>query len=196
MNEESKNKNKNTFEKPESVREAEGTEEALIEERPPEETIAGLEKEVEVEEGKEKYLRLYAEFENYRKMAARERQEDVKRAVEDLIASLLPTLDNLETALKHAGDQSKNKHAKTSEGFAQGVEMTLRELKRVLEKEGLKAIDALGRPFDPEFHHAISQVERDDVPDMTVVEELRAGYVQHGKVLRASLVAVSRKKEN
>lgn len=160
-------------------------EEGLIEERPAEEIIAALEKEVEEE--KEKYLRLYAEFENYRKMAARERQDILTRAVEDLIASLLPTLDNLETALKHAADASG--------GLAQGVEMTLRELKRVLEKAGLTAIEAIGRPFDPMFHHAISQVERDDVPDKTVVEELRTGYVHNGKVLRASLVAVSRKKE-
>ena len=171
---------------------AEGPKEGLIEERPPEETIAGLEKEVEEEKGK--YLRLYAEFENYRKMAARERQEDVKRSVEDLIVSLLPTLDNLETALKHAGERHKNK--KTSGGLIEGVEMTLREFKRVLEKAGLKAIEALGRPFDPQFHHAISQVERGDVPGMTVVEELRAGYVHNGKVLRASLVVVSERKED
>ncbi|MDA8387218.1 MAG: nucleotide exchange factor GrpE [Nitrospiraceae bacterium] len=172
----------NIFEK----REGRTKEEGLIEERPPEETIAALEKEVEEE--KEKYLRLYAEFENYRKMAAREREDASKRAVEDLISALLPTLDNLETALKHAPH--------TKSGLAQGVEMTLRELKRVLEKAGLKAIDALGRPFDPAFHHAISQVERDDTPDKTVVEELRTGYVHNGKVLRASLVAVSRKKED
>lgn len=161
-------------------------EEGLIEERPPEETISALEKQVEEEKGK--YLRLYAEFENYRKMAAREKEDILKRAGEELIKELLPTLDNLETALKHATDESS--------GLAQGVEMTLRELKRVLEKAGLKAIDALGQPFNPEFHHAISQAERDDVPDKTVVEELRTGYVHNGKVLRASLVAVSKKTGN
>ncbi|MDA8326807.1 MAG: nucleotide exchange factor GrpE [Nitrospiraceae bacterium] len=160
--------------------------EGLLEEKSPEETIASLEKQTEEE--KVKYLRLYAEFDNYKKMAAREKEELSRRAGEEIIKELLPTLDNLETALKHATDASG--------GLAQGVEMTLRELKRVLEKHGLEAIDALGQPFNPEVHHAISQIERDDVPDKTVVEEFRAGYKHNGKVLRASLVAVSRKTKN
>ncbi len=172
----------NTFEE---GREAGTGKEGVLEEKSPEETIAALEKKLGEE--KAKYLRLYAEFENYRKMAAREKEDISRRAGEELIKELLPTLDNLETALKHATDASG--------GLAQGVEMTLRELKRVLEKAGLEVIDALGQPFNPEVHHAIAQVERDDVPDKTVVEELRTGYKHNGKVLRASLVAVSRKTE-
>ena len=162
-----------------------GREEELLEERPPEEVIAALEKQMEEE--KARYLRLYAEFENYKKMVSREKEEIIRRAGEDLIKELLPTFDNLETALKHATGEPT--------GLSQGVEMTFRELKRVLDKWGLKPIDALGRPFDPEFHHAISQVERDDVENNVVVEELRTGYIHNGKVLRASLVVVSMKKE-
>lgn len=169
---------------PEKAPESEGREEVLLEERPPEEVISVLEKQVEEE--KAKYLRFYAEFENYKRMASREKEEIIRRSGEDLIKELLPTFDNLETALKHATGEPT--------GLSQGVEMTFRELKRVLEKWGLEPIDALGRPFDPEFHHAISQVERDDVDDNTVVEELRTGYLHNGKVLRASLVVVSKKK--
>ncbi len=159
--------------------------EKLVEERPPQEVIQAMEKELEEE--KSRYLRLYAEFENYRKLVSREKEDIIRRAGEDLIKELLPTFDNLETALKHATGEST--------GLSQGVEMTFRELKRVLEKWGLKPIDALGRPFDPQVHHAISQAERDDVEDNTVVEELRTGYVHNGKVLRASLVVVSKRKE-
>ena len=161
-----------------------GREEELIEERPSAEIIAACEKEMEEE--KAKYLRLYAEFENYKKMAAREKEEISRRSGEDIIKELLPTFDNLETALKHATGEPT--------GLSQGVEMTFRELKRVLEKWGLKPIDALGRPFDPRYHHAISQAEREDVDDNTVVEELRTGYMHNSKVLRASLVVVSTKK--
>jgi len=89
-------------------------------------------------------------------------------------------------ALKHSGEN-------VSEGLVKGVEMTLREFQRITEKFGLTPIDAVGRPFDPSLHHAMSQVERDDVEDKTIVQEFRKGYMYGDKVLRASLVAVSKK---
>lgn len=138
-------------------------------------------------EGDEKYLRLYAEFENYKKRMIKDKEELVKFASESLIYDLLPSLDNLETALKHANDDE------TSKGLVEGVEMTLRELYRTLEKFGLKQIEAEGMPFNPEFHHAISQVERDDMEEKMVVEQFRSGFTYRDKVLRATMVSVSQK---
>lgn len=162
---------------------AEEEKEPLLEEQTKEQLLTALEKELELQ--REKHLRLYAEFENFKKRAVRQREEALRGANEDLVRELLSSLDNLETALKHAADPT--------DGLAQGVEMTLRELKRTLEKFGLTSIEAMGQPFNPEFHHAIAQVERDDVPEMSVVEEFRAGYMFGGRVIRASLVAVSKK---
>lgn len=142
--------------------------------------------EEELSELREKYLRLYAEFENYKKRVQREKEELIKYGNEALLYELLNVLDNLEMALKHSGEN-------LSEGLVKGVEMTLREFQRITEKFGLVPIEALGKPFDPTLHHAMSQVERNDVEDKTVVEEFRKGYMYGDKVLRASLVAVSKK---
>lgn len=140
----------------------------------------------ELSQLREKYLRLYAEFENYKKRVQKEKEELIKYGNEALLYELLSVLDNLEMALKHSGEN-------VSEGLVKGVEMTLREFQRITEKFGLVPIDAVGKPFDPSLHHAMSQVERDDVNDKTVVEEFRRGYMYGDKVLRASLVAVSKK---
>ncbi len=140
----------------------------------------------ELAETKEKYLRLYAEFENYKKKVQKDREELIKYSNESLVYELLPVLDNLEMALKHSSDAN-------SESLIKGVENTLRELMRTLEKFGLKPIDALGKLFDPTYHHAMSQVEKEEVENNTVVEEFRRGYLFNEKVLRPSLVAVSKK---
>jgi molecular chaperone GrpE len=140
----------------------------------------------ELAELNDKYLRLYSEFENYKKKMSRDKEELVKYANESLIYEFLPSIDNLETALKHVDDD-------TSKGLVEGVEMTLREMYRVLEKFGLQSIETEGKKFDPEFHHAMSQVERDDIDENTVVEELRKGFKYRDKILRASMVTVSMK---
>lgn len=132
----------------------------------------------------DKYLRLYAEFENYRRRVQREKDDLLKYSNEDILYHLLPVIDNLEMALKHSADN-------VSESLVKGVEITLREFLRVTEKFGLAPIPATGKPFDPSVHHAMSQVERGDMEDKTVVEEFRKGYMLSGKVLRPSLVAVS-----
>jgi len=134
----------------------------------------------------DKYLRLYAEFDNYKKRIQREKEDLIKYSNEDILYHLLPVMDNLEMALKHSADS-------VSEGLVKGVEITLREFQRVTEKFGLIPIPAKGKPFDPAVHHAMSQVERTDMEDRTVVEEFRKGYMFSGKVLRPSLVSVSRR---
>jgi len=141
-----------------------------------------------IDELNDKYLRLYAEFENYKKFEARRKEELLNYSNEGLIKDLLSVLDHLELALQHA---STNEEAKSA--LTEGVELTLKELKSVLERYGLISIDAQGKPFDPYLHDAMSQVETDEVEENIVVTEFRKGYKLKDKVLRASLVGVSKK---
>jgi molecular chaperone GrpE len=138
------------------------------------------------QEMNDKYVRLYAEFENYRRRVNKDKEEIIRYGNENLLYELLTVLDHLEMAVKHASGD-------ISSGLMQGVEITLKELKRTLEKFGLTGIEAEGRPFDPAVHHAMSQVVREDIADNLVVEEYRKGYMLNDKVLRPSLVAVSKK---
>ena len=162
--------------------ESETEDEGLVEELP-----KGREQSEEgIQDLNDKYLRLYAEFETYKRRVNKDKEELIKYGNEGLLNELLPIIDSLELALKHASDD-------VSEGIVQGVEITLKELNKTLEKFGLKPIEADGRPFDPSVHHAMTQVVRDDVEDNTVVEEFRKGYMLKEKVIRPSLVAVSKK---
>ncbi|MDQ7786007.1 MAG: nucleotide exchange factor GrpE [Thermodesulfovibrionales bacterium] len=142
----------------------------------------------ELQDMNNKYLRLYAEFENYKKRVTKDKEELIKYGNEGLLYDLLPVVDSLEMALQHAADD-------VSSGLVQGVELTLKEMRKSLEKYGLIPIEAEGKPFDPAVHHAMAHLERDDVEENIVVEEYRKGYMFRDKVLRASLVAVSKKNE-
>lgn len=169
----------------------ESTEEKEFEEVPSrgidteEDTIEDLKKSLE--EMNDKYVRLYADFENYKKLAARNREELLKYANEELMTDLLTVIDHLELALQHSAGN------KTSSSLAEGVDLTLKELTSVLEKYGLNSIDALGKPFNPSFHHAMSQIESEDAEENAVVKEFRKGYTLKDRVLRASLVGVAKK---
>jgi molecular chaperone GrpE len=150
---------------------------------------AGADAARERDEYKDKYVRLYADFDNFRKRVAKDKEDLVKYANETLLYDLLPSIDHLEIALKHAGDAATGP-------LGQGVRMTLREMQRTLEKAGLTRIDATeGVEFDPEIHHAMSQAERADMNEGRVVDELRAGFMYRGKVLRAAMVSVSKQPE-
>jgi len=138
-------------------------------------------------EANDKYLRLYADFENYKKITARNKEELLKYANEDLITEILTVIDHLELALQHSTEGD------ASNALAEGVNLTLKELKNILDKYGLISIDALGKPFDPSLHHAMSQVEAEGTDDNTVVTEFRKGYMLKGRVLRAAMVGVSKK---
>ncbi len=165
----------------------ETAEEVVPVEKPPEEKIKELEEELL--QFKDKYLRLYAEFENYKRRVQKDKEELLKYGVEPLVIELLTVIDNLEMALGHAGNEV------SLESLKEGVDLTLKELRKILNKYGVSEIEAVGKPFDPEFHHAMSQVERDDVEDKTVVEEYRKGYMLKDRVIRPSLVAVAKKVE-
>jgi len=135
----------------------------------------------------DKYLRLYAEFENYKKFEAKKREELINYSNEGLMKDLLTVIDNLELALQHSSEEE------SCSALAKGVELTLKEFKNILERYGLVSIDAEGKPFDPHLHHAMSQVETDEVDENVVVTEFRKGYKLKDRVLRAALVGVSKK---
>lgn len=134
----------------------------------------------------EEYLnrlqRLQADFENYRRRITKEKEEFHKYASESLICSLLPILDNFERAIA-AGE---------GENLLSGVEMIFRQLKEILEKEGLCSIEAVKTEFDPNRHEAVMTVENDDYPDNTVIEEFQKGYLLKDKVIRPAMVKVSK----
>jgi molecular chaperone GrpE len=142
--------------------------------------------EAEVAELKDRYLRSLAEMDNVRRRARLDAEEARKFANETLMAELLPVLDNLARALE-AAEQTTN-----FEALQSGVEQTRRKLAEVLGRAGLERIEAVGRPFDPNVHEAIMQVEpRDGQGPNEVVEELQAGYMLNDRVLRPSLVKVT-----
>jgi len=137
-------------------------------------------------EAHERYLRTRADFDNYRKRTRGE-QEDMKRwAHEEIVAQLLPILDNFERALESSEGQQN------PQAFADGVRMIYRQLSDTLKKAGLETIPAEGEPFDPTIHEAIMQVEPGEgQAPHEVVEELRKGYKLNGRLLRAALVKVT-----
>jgi len=145
------------------------------------------EKDRECAEAKERYLRLYAEFENYKKRAQRDQLDYTKFAAEKVIKELLPVVDNLERAVAHA------RSANADPSIVDGVGLIVRQFLDALGKCGCVPIEAVGKPFDPAFHQALAQVESSDHEPNTVVEEAQRGYLLHGRILRPSLVTVSRR---
>ena len=146
------------------------------------------ERAAEVEALNDRLLRLHAEFENYKKRMARERSEFVKFANEGLILEFLPVLDNLERAVATA------RHGMDAQGVAEGIEIILRLFQTTLEKVGVKAIEAFEQEFDPNLHQAVAQEESTDGRDNIVVGEVQKGYLLEGRVLRPSMVKVSKVK--
>jgi molecular chaperone GrpE len=146
------------------------------------------EKTADVESLNDRLLRLQAEFENYKKRAARERGEFVRFANEGLLLELLPVGDSLE----HAAATTRS--GTDAQGVAEGLDVIRRLFQATLEKVAVKAIEALGHEFDPNFHQAVIQVESTDGRDNIVVEEVRKGYLLEGRLLRPAMVKVSKAK--
>lgn len=140
----------------------------------------------ELEEAKDKYLRALADFDNYRKRVAREKEQYIQCANEELIKSILEVVDNLERALEASSENTNY------EALAKGVDLTLQRLKDILSVEGLCHIECVGLPFDPNYHEAVMAIEKDGAEPETVVEETQKGYTLKGKVIRPSKVVVSK----
>ena len=141
------------------------------------------------DENWDRLLRQTADFENFKKRTARERQDAVKFANESLLQKLLPVLDNFEMALA----ATQNAPAEGVKSLQDGVTMILQQLRQTLIDAGLEEIDALGKPFDPNFHEAVSQQESADVPDGQVLLQLRRGYKLRERLLRPATVVVAKK---
>ncbi len=149
-----------------------------------EERLAAAEEEAKT--NYDRYVRLAAEFDNFRKRSAREMQDFKKFANENLVRELLPVVDNLERALV-----STETPASKEKGLKEGIELTLREILRVLDKFGVTPIHSLNEPFDPAYHQAMMQEPRDNVPENTVISEMQKGYTMQDRLLRPAMVIVS-----
>ena len=160
--------------------------EEIQKELPAEPTEVGLLKE-QLEETKNRLLRALADFDNYKKRAAIDRDQFVQFANEALIAELLPILDGFGRALE-AGHKSK-----AGEEMTKGIALVKKQLEDILKKHGVVEIEALGKPYDANLHEAILQKEHSG-PEGMVIEEMQKGYSLHGRVIRPSMVIVSKKK--
>ncbi|HEX3508117.1 MAG TPA: nucleotide exchange factor GrpE [Candidatus Dormibacteraeota bacterium] len=141
--------------------------------------------EAALAEAKDRHLRLAADFDNYKKRSRQEHLETIQHASADLIARLLPGLDDLHKALDH-------KPEGIDDAWVRGLELSVRTLEQALHAHGLETIEAMGKPFDPAVHEAIGHEESSEHPEDTVVEELRRGYRIRDRVVRPALVKVSR----
>jgi len=133
----------------------------------------------------DRYLRLAAEFENYKKRAQRDQEEYSQYANERLLKALLPVLDNLQRALQHAD------HSHNTNGLVQGLELTCKQYLDIVSRFGVRPIPSVGLPFDPAVHQAVATVEAKGHVPNTVMEELEKGYYFHDRVLRPATVTVA-----
>ncbi len=139
----------------------------------------------------DRFLRLYAEFENYKKRTARETSDFRKFANEALIKEMLPVIDNLERAIQSSSSQ-ENDQEELKSCILEGVTMTLNEILKVLDRFNVKPIEALEQPFDPNFHEAVGQEESDAFADGTVMREYQKGYLLYDRLIRPAMVVVSK----
>jgi molecular chaperone GrpE len=141
------------------------------------------------DENWERLLRATADFDNFKKRAAREKQDAIRYANEGLLEKLVPVLDNFDAALSAV----QNSAAADAQSLQTGVAMIFQQLKKVLTESGLEEIDATGQAFDPNFHEAVSQQESKDVSEGNVLQQLRKGYKLRDRLLRPATVVVAKK---
>jgi len=144
------------------------------------------EKEALAQASHDRFLRERAELENFKRRMLREKTEALRFAAEPLVRDLLPVVDNLERALEHAD--------RNDQSVVDGVRMVLGSLLDVLERHGVRRIEAEGQPFDPSRHEAMAQVESDELTPSQVVKQHHRGYLLHDRLLRPALVTVSARK--
>jgi molecular chaperone GrpE len=136
-----------------------------------------------LEEKNNKYLTMLAEYDNFRKRSTLEKERTYSDAKSDALAQILPVIDNLERAASYGGGNAEN--------VAKGLEMTLRSFSEVLEKLGIKEIEALGKTFDPELHNAVFHVDDESYGEQEIIEVLQKGYIIGDRVLRYAMVKVA-----
>lgn len=153
------------------------------------EKLAAL--EGEVAEWKDKWVRLQAEMDNLRKRTQREKEDAGKFAVSGFARDLLGVADNLHRALQSLPEDIVKGDGPVK-NLAVGIEMTQKELQSVFERHGIQRVEAIGKPMDPNFHQAMFEVEDPSQPAGTVVQEMAAGYVLHGRLIRPAMVGVAK----
>lgn len=162
--------------------EADDGDEADSELKAKDEEIESLKQQVETEENK--YLKLYAEFENFKRRNRQEMETNNKYKHQGMVEDLLPIIDNFERALKVEGDSD------SFNSLLKGVEMVYNDLVNTLMKHDVREIESVGQPFDPNYHQAV-MTEASDEDDGIVIEEFQKGYILKDRVIRPSMVKVS-----
>lgn len=160
--------------------EAENTEEAA--EQPEEKKDK---KDIQIQELNDKYMRLFAEFDNFRKRTEKERSSMYEMGAKDVIEKLLPVVDNFERGLAVLTEEEK------TTPFADGIDKIYKQLTKVLEDIGVKPIEAVNKEFDPNFHNAVMHIEDENLGENIVAEELQKGYMYRDSVVRHSMVKVA-----
>lgn len=165
---------------PEEIETAAPSEEEIV----PEDKNAVIESELlaAIAAEKDKFLRLAAEYDNFRRRSAKERETMLYDIRAETVSKFLPVYDNLERALKLECPD---------EAFRKGVEMTMAQLQDVLQNLGVTAIEAVGKAFDPNLHNAVSHIDNPDLGKAVVAEEFQKGFMLGDKVIRCSMVAVA-----
>ena len=139
-------------------------------------------------EMQDRYLRLNAEFENYKKRMMRENSDRLKYFNMEIIKELLPSLDNLERAMSHAEEAKSD-----PENMLEGLQMVYKGMQEAFGKFGVEKIDSFGKEFDPNCHQAVGMIESNEVPENHVAEECLTGYYLHNRIIRPTMVRVSGK---
>jgi molecular chaperone GrpE len=187
-----KSKGENSAQSPSTGKDVESAEQtndtAGQESSSKEKDIASLEAELEAE--KDRFMRLSAEFDNYRKRKQREIDEFRKFANETVFKQFLSVVDNLERAIISAENN------KDIESLLKGVKLTHKEILKVFQEFNVKPVKAENQSFDPNFHQAVTQKQTDDVPENTITDVLQTGYLLHDRLIRPAMVVVSKSTGN
>lgn len=146
---------------------------------------AEIDYQAEAAKNKDHYLRALADLENYRKRAQREKEDAIRYANSNLLREMIPVIDNLERAVEHACEDGDRV-------LLEGVQMTLVQFRKVLEGFGVKMVESLGEPFNPEYHQAMGEVMTGDCAPGRIAQEMQKGYVLNGRLLRPALVLIAK----
>ncbi len=144
------------------------------------------EKNQEIKELEDKYLRLFAEFENYKKRVRKEKEDLIATASENVLNAILPVLDDFDRAKKLSDDENSPEH------FTEGVELVYDKLFSILKNKGLEKMDSLGKDFDPELHEAVAEVPVEEDKKGMIIDVIENGYTLNGKIIRYPKVVVGK----
>lgn len=139
----------------------------------------------EKEEMQQRTLRIQAEFDNFKKRSQKEKEADRKYKAQAIVTELLPAIDNFERALEIETTEA-------TASLVEGITMVYRQLQDALKSQGVEPIESIGKPFDPNLHHAVMQIEDEEIESNTVVEEMQKGYMLKDRVIRPAMVKVNK----